>query len=735
MTLSTGSRVGPYELQDRVASTDSGERFTASETGLERPVSIVVSPLPDDLPSRDAIRSRARALAGLADTRLLPVYGQGEEDGALWLTTRHLAGRSLADVTRLQPAEAARLGVQLADQLAALADAGLAPASLSAENITVEGEGGGTRAWLVPDPGRPTADSATRATAALVELLDARAGKKLLDKPPSGPRELSDALKPLTTRRRPGRRTAVLVAGFAVAAGAVAAALALTLGSGDDGNTRSASTAIARVVARIPLNAVPYSIVAGDRDVWAVTVDGLLVHVDPKANSVVGAPRKILPDKSYPIFFQQGDSLYLAAGDLLRLDAHTGRVLRRTHVRGKQPFIASLYATKGSLWATVSEQSNFAESLVRYDPVTLREISRSKPFGSAPVLALVDRRRTLAVNAGDGTLTKISPDGEQTRIVVSATLQTAYRSVFSAGRLWIPTHFDQTLLEVDPDRLVVERAVNIKGWTSSSTAGAGSIWVLTERPSRIYRVDSASARLLGRGIPAPAKSIQVAFGDGSLWVDDPNAKGLIRLAPGSPAPAAAPLPQNDNNLNEGPLPTGRRLVDRHTLLRFSVEARDPGWLAGAVSSTSDGLVFGSTTIPGTGVSVALLKMPTSLFDSKGRLTRVSSTAEFVATLRRNPALSVGMVSASRLGGMKAVRVTVRAHPKPPFPALCHGQACVLIFPIQQGTFTLAGGAADELTLANAGGKLFLADLTYGGPQAQRALARGRRLVASFRLEP
>jgi hypothetical protein len=443
----------------------------------------------------------------------------------------------------------------------------------------------------------------------------------------------------------------------------------------------------------------------------------------------------MLPDKSYPIFFQQGDSLYVAAGDLLRLDAHTGRVLRRTHVQGKQPFIASLFATRDSLWATVSEQSNYAESLVRYDPLTLREISRTKPFGSAPFLALVDRRRTLAVNAADGTLTKISPDGKQTRIAVSAASQTAYRSIYSAGRLWIPTHFDQTLLEVDPNRMVVERAVHMRGWTSSSTAGGGSIWVLTARPNRIYRVDSASARLLGRGIPAPAKSVQVSFGAGSLWVDDPNSKALIRLAPGSPAPAAAPLPPNDLSLTEGPLPTGVRVVDRHVLPRFSVEARDPGWLAGAVSSTSDGMVFGSMTIPQTGVTVTLLTMPASVFDAKGRLTKVKSAADFVATLRRNPTLSVGTVSTARLGGLNAVRVTVRAHPKPPFPSVCGGQACVLMFPIQQGTYTLLGGKTSELRLVTRGEKLFLTDLSYGGPQGAEALTRGRRLVASIRFEP
>ena len=732
MTLATGSRVGPYQLQDRVASTESGERFTASEPGLDRSVSVVITPLPADQAGRDPIRARARAFAGLADARLLPVYGQGDDDAVLWLSTRHLEGQSLADVSRLEPAQAARLGGQLANQLAALAEVGLAPARLRPEDVVIEGEGATARAWLVPDPGRATADSSSAATQALVRLLDERARKKLIADPPSDPGELAEALAPLGARTAPHRRRALVLVAVALAVGGVAAGLALSLGSGDSGQRTTKEKVIARVVAKIPLNAVPYSIVASDRGVWAVTVDGLLVHVDPKTNRVVGNPTKVLPDKSYPIFFTRGNALYLAAADLIRLNARTGRVLRRTHVRGKQPFIASLFVTGDSVWATVSEQSNFAESLVRYDPLTLRELSRSKPFGSAPFLALVDRRFTLAVNPGNGTLTKISPSGQMRKIAVSAGIQTAYRSVFSARRLWIPTHIDQTLAEVDPVHLVVERVVHLRGWTSSSAAGDGSIWVLTERPSRIYRVDSASARLLGLPLPAPAKSVQVTFGAGSLWVDDPASKALIRLAPTTPAPAPAPLPPNDLTLREGPVPLQERLIDRAAVPQFSVETHDPGWLAGPVMP--DSLQFEPMTIPDTGVVLSLLKTPAAVFDASGRLIRARTAEQFLAVLRRNPKLTVSGLSETTLGGVPATRATVRAHPKPPYPSVCGAQACVLIAPITQGTMYLLGGKTDELTFVNRGGKLVIVDLSYGGPQSGKVIARGRRLIASLRFE-
>ena len=645
-----------------------------------------------------------------------------------------MVGRWPTSADSNQP-KAARLGGQLANQLAALAEVGLAPARLGPEDVVIEGEGATARAWIVPDPGRATTDSSSAATEALVHLLDERAGKKLIADPPSDPGELAAALAPARSPDGPAQKTqgALVLVAVALAVGGLAAGLALSLGSGDSGQRETKETVIARVVARIPLNAVPYSIVASDRGVWAVTVDGLLVHVDPKTNRVVGNPTKLLPDKSYPIFFTRGNALYLAAGDLIRLDARTGRVLRRTHVRGKQPFIASLFATGDSVWATVSEQSNFAESLVRYDPLTLRELSRSKPFGSAPVLALVDRRFTLAVNPGNGTLTKISPSGQMRKIAVSAGIQTAYRSVFNARRLWIPTHIDQTLAEVDPClHLVVERVVHVRGWTSSSAAGEGSIWVLTERPNRIYRVDSASARLLGRPVPAPPKSVQVTFGAGSLWVDDPASKALIRLAPTTPAPAPAPLPPNDLSLRQGPVPVQKRLIDRTAVPRFSVEAHDPGWLAGPVMP--DSLQFEPMTIPDLGAVLSLLKTPTAVFDASGRLTRVRTAGQFLAALRRNPKLTVSRSSETTLGGVRGIRATVRAHPKPPYPSLCGAQACVLIAPITQGTMTLLGGKTDELTFVNRGGTLVIVDLSYGGPQSGKVIARGRRLIASLRFE-
>src|SRR5581483_4087866 len=363
-----------------------------------------------------------------------------------------------------------------------------------------------------------------------------------------------------------------------------------------------------------------------------------------------------------------------------------------------------------------------------YDPVSLRELSRGTPFGSAPGLALVTRRYTVAVNAADGTLTKISPSGRRSTIAVSAGLQ-AYGSAYSTGRLWIATHVDGSVAEVDPERMVIERVVHLTGWPVDVVAGAGSVWALTERPSRIYRIDPKTARVLGRSIAAPAKASSLSFGAGALWVGDGNAKALVRFAPTSPAPGPAPLPAQDRILRAGPVPVGKRLVVTSLVPHLSIEAHEPGWLAFAFADVAQ---FEPLTTPGIGLTVVALDTPAALFDASGRLTRVRTAAQFLATLRRNPGLTVSGISAATVGGVQGIRAIVRAHPRPPYSSLCQGKPCVLLFPSKQGTDVLAGGSTDEFTVLAKGGKLFFVDASFRANR--KALLRSRRLIASIRFE-
>ena len=592
---------------------------------------MLVIALPDNDAERDAIRARARTLSAIADARLLPIYGQGEDNGLLWLATRKLEGHSLGEMKRIEPELAARLGAQLARQLAALVDADVAPATIAPEDVLVEGEGTQRRAWLLLDPARPTAESAAAATGALVRMLDERAGRTVLEDAPSDPAALADAFASLGPRSHRRRRLALALALAALIAAGLGVGLALTVGSRSR-NRGTAPAPIARVVARIPLNAVPWSVASGE-NIWVATANGALIHVDPKTNRVVGAPRQLLAKQSYPSLYSHGGTLYLGSEDLIRLDARTGRVLARTHVRGKKAFVASLFSRGDSLWATVSGAVEPAGEPRADDPLSLRELGRSKRFGRAPALALVTKNQALAVNQADGTLTKISTSGgRQRRIRVSAGLQ-ATTAAFSAGRLWIPGGLDRAVTEVDPVRMVVERAVHLGGWADYATTGAGSVWVVTERPSRIYqsirRQHASSGTASGSG-EGQRPCLRRRFPVGGR----PKRKGVDPPETASPAPAAKPT-LNDDTLRRAPfqLESGSWTGTSSRTSRSKCPTQ-----AGSSTRSTPMRALGRVTIPDYGTSFSILKTPAALFDASGRLTHIKTAGQFIAVLRRNPPL-------------------------------------------------------------------------------------------------
>ena len=69
MSQSAGSRLGPYVVGGLITAGSSGEWFDGSEVSLERPVSVLVVPLPQDAESAATLRERARGRASLTDAQ------------------------------------------------------------------------------------------------------------------------------------------------------------------------------------------------------------------------------------------------------------------------------------------------------------------------------------------------------------------------------------------------------------------------------------------------------------------------------------------------------------------------------------------------------------------------------------------------------------------------------------------------------------------------------------------
>ena len=83
MTLSAGTRLGPYEIVAPVGAGGMGEVYRARDTRLERTVAIKV--LPSHLSSNPELRQRfereARAVSSLSHPHICTLHDIGHQDG------------------------------------------------------------------------------------------------------------------------------------------------------------------------------------------------------------------------------------------------------------------------------------------------------------------------------------------------------------------------------------------------------------------------------------------------------------------------------------------------------------------------------------------------------------------------------------------------------------------------------------------------------------------------------
>src|SRR4051795_567316 len=99
MALSTGSKLGPYEILAPAGSGGMGEVYRARDTRLDRIVAIKV--LPSHLSSNTELKQRfereARAISSLNHPHVCTLYDVGSQDGVDFLVMEYMEGQTLAD--------------------------------------------------------------------------------------------------------------------------------------------------------------------------------------------------------------------------------------------------------------------------------------------------------------------------------------------------------------------------------------------------------------------------------------------------------------------------------------------------------------------------------------------------------------------------------------------------------------------------------------------------------------
>src|SRR5512142_1156452 len=99
MTLTSGSRLGPYEILAPLGAGGMGEVYKAKDTRLERTVAVKV--LPSHLSANAEVRQRfereAKTISQLSHPHVCALYDVGNQDGVEYLVMEFLEGESLAE--------------------------------------------------------------------------------------------------------------------------------------------------------------------------------------------------------------------------------------------------------------------------------------------------------------------------------------------------------------------------------------------------------------------------------------------------------------------------------------------------------------------------------------------------------------------------------------------------------------------------------------------------------------
>lgn len=143
MPISSGSRLGPYEIVALLGAGGMGQVYKARDTRLNRDVAVKV--LPDTFANeaaRERFQREARAASALSHPNICAIYDVGEADGRPYLVMELLEGQTLRDYTGKMPTEptaAIALGAQIADALEAAHAKGIIHRDIKAGNIMVTG--------------------------------------------------------------------------------------------------------------------------------------------------------------------------------------------------------------------------------------------------------------------------------------------------------------------------------------------------------------------------------------------------------------------------------------------------------------------------------------------------------------------------------------------------------------------------------------------------------------------
>ena len=146
MTLSSGTRIGPYEILSLLGAGGMGEVYRARDTRLGRDVAVKVIPeaLGKDADALSRFQREARSAGALSDAHIVAVHDVGRMDETAYIVTELVDGgtlRDLLDRGRLPIRRVLEISAQIAEGLAAAHEKGIVHRDLKPENVLLTKSG------------------------------------------------------------------------------------------------------------------------------------------------------------------------------------------------------------------------------------------------------------------------------------------------------------------------------------------------------------------------------------------------------------------------------------------------------------------------------------------------------------------------------------------------------------------------------------------------------------------
>ncbi|MGB8005695.1 MAG: serine/threonine-protein kinase, partial [Terriglobales bacterium] len=142
MAITSGTKLGPYEIQSLVGSGGMGEVYRARDARLNRTVAIKVLPtsFSADTERLQRFVQEARSAAALNHPNILSIFDIGEAGGAPYIVSELLEGQTLRERIRngpLSSRKAIEYALQVARGLAAAHEKGIVHRDLKPENLFI----------------------------------------------------------------------------------------------------------------------------------------------------------------------------------------------------------------------------------------------------------------------------------------------------------------------------------------------------------------------------------------------------------------------------------------------------------------------------------------------------------------------------------------------------------------------------------------------------------------------